>query len=190
MSEKKELTTTAETEPDKKGRGRPKGSKNKKTLAASEKKLTPEENAKLIMHEFAFSERAKADKIDRNDAEGISRRTREYFESCAMNNIKPCVAGYANALGVHRSTLRRYLSGDIKVSAEALDEYHKAERVLEALAEDYMQNGNMDRVVGIFLMRNNMYYVNDDAVKDAEVKTAESEISLEKIEAQYQDLPD
>jgi len=96
--------------------------------------------------------------IDTDDAEQVWRRTMEYFEVCRQHDMKPSVAGLALSYGVDRSTMNRWVNGVTHKPAAVCTTIKKALAVLNVQMEDYMQNGKINPVAGIFLMKNNMGY--------------------------------
>lgn len=102
--------------------------------------------------------------IDNNDPIQVKERTTEYFSICAKNDMKPTVAGYAFALGVDRRTLWQWVSGVTHKSTEVKDIIKKAYEMLNIMMEDYMHNGKINPVSGIFLMKNNFGYTDKQEV--------------------------
>lgn len=96
--------------------------------------------------------------IDRDDPVAVENRVREYFEIVIRNDMKPSVAGLANALGMHRSALIQWVNGTYRVGQPQVDVVKKAYAFLNQLWEDYMQNGKINPVSGIFLGKNNFGY--------------------------------
>lgn len=88
----------------------------------------------------------------------LRMRCVEYFEMCMRDEMKPSFAGFALCLGMHRMTLINYLQGTGKVRLDNLEILQQFSNVLNALQEDYMQNGKVNPVAGIFLMKNNFGY--------------------------------
>lgn len=105
--------------------------------------------------------------IDLNDPVAVQQRLLDYFELYAEADMKPTVAGMAIALNGHN---RRWLygvthdaptggSGSLaKIPKETAYVIKKAYFLLENLWENYMQNGKVNPVAGIFLGKNNYGY--------------------------------
>lgn len=126
--------------------------------------LAPGENTKYIEHSLAMMDWKKP---DMKDVEAVRQRVIDYFSLCAKNDMKPSFAGMALAFGVDRRTLWKYCSGngDIKpLAPEIRDTLKKGQQLLNAQMEDYMQNGKINPVSGIFLMKNNMGYTDQQEV--------------------------
>ena len=95
--------------------------------------------------------------IDIADPVQVRNRINEYFVLCAQNDMKPSATGFRNALRIAKSTLWEWRQGNYRAdSHQAI--ICEAYDVLEALWEDYMQNGKINPVSGIFLGKNNFGY--------------------------------
>ena len=117
----------------------------------------PGDNKKYLEHSLAL---AKLPKVDLKNAEEVEARCFLYFSSCAENDMKPSVAGLALALGVDRRRLweaREGIKGKVE-NQEVADTLKKAMQILDVQMVDYMQNGKINPVSGIFLMKNNFGY--------------------------------
>ena len=126
--------------------------------------LEPGDNAKYLrnsMHLMNLPE------IDLHDVEQVVNRLNEYFEFMASSDIKPTVSGMALALnGMSRQTLWAIthdapLGGRgnyTSLPKDVTDTLKKAYRIMEVLWEDYVQNGKINPVMGIFLGKNNFGY--------------------------------
>lgn len=177
----------------KRGRGRPPGSKDlvprhKRSDLANfgQENVESGDNTKFLTHALAV--RSLPD-IDTSDPVQVEQRIQEYFALCIADDIKPTVKGFLNALRVAKSTLWEWRNGGYRagthqaIICEAYD-------VLEALWEDYMMNGKINPVSGIFLGKNNFGY----ADKQEYVLTPNAggipERSVAEIEAKYAELPE
>lgn len=109
------------------------------------------DNAKFTMHNRMLYELAP---VSFESAEEVRERTITYLDICEQNDMKPSVAGYALALGIDRVTLWRIVKGIIVKPAEVRNVLKRAYDLLNAQMEDYMQNGKINPVSGIFLMKN------------------------------------
>ena len=88
--------------------------------------------------------------IDISDPEQVSRRIGDYFDFCEQNDKKPGMAGLANWIGVDSTTLSSWRRGEYRAETHS-PLIKKAVQILEELWEDYMQNGKVNPVSGIFL---------------------------------------
>ena len=126
--------------------------------------LDPGENTKYLNHSLAMM---KWKKPDMKSVEAVQERMLNYFQLCADNDMKPSFAGMALAFGVDRTTMWKWCSGggDIKpLAPEIRKKKKKGQQLLNAQMEDYMQNGKINPVSGIFLMKNNMGYTDQQEV--------------------------
>ena len=140
--------------------------KSKTTLATGDKTLIVDEgdNRKYLMVSMQLM---NLPQIDLNDAEQVGNRLNEYFRIYAENDMKPTVAG----MGLALNGLDRRRLWEIKADApsthavvnnlpsDVRDLVKKAYKLLENMMENYMQNGKINPVAGIFLAKNNFGYV-------------------------------
>ena len=144
------------------------------------------DNSKYLLHALTIR---NWDLIDINDPVQVQNRISDYFTLCAKDDIKPTVKGFLNALRVAKSTLWEWKTGGLRagthqaIIVEAYD-------VLEALWEDYMMNGKINPVSGIFLGKNNFGYQD----KQEYVLTPnQQQLSAEDVKAiahKYEELPE
>ena len=123
--------------------------KNKGFDPAGDKWLStqPGDNARYIrMALVPF----KLPPIDISDPKQVEQRITDYFMFCVDNDARPSVVGMANWLGVHRDTLNQWKRGEYRTSSHT-DLIQKAMGVLEQLWSEYMQNGKINPVSGIFM---------------------------------------
>ena len=118
----------------------------------------PGDNRKYLEHSMAMLDWPD---VSMREPEQVKARIGQYFQLCADDDMKPSVAGMALAFGVDRTTLWKWANGvdSAYVPAESRNLIKKAYQVLNAQMENYMQNGKINPVAGIFLMKNNMGYV-------------------------------
>lgn len=101
--------------------------------------------------------------IDLHDVEQVNARLEEYFKIQAEADLKPTVAGLGLALnGMDRRRLWE-IRTDVPDRNQDLptvvrDSIKKAYKLMENLWENYMQNGKINPVSGIFLGKNNFGY--------------------------------
>lgn len=147
----------------------------------------PGDNSQYLRHALAS---LGMPPIDISDAKQVEERIQWYFVHCAEDDMKPTVTGLCNALGVTRDTLIAWRTGKYREdSHQAIAA--RAHAVLEELMEHYMQNGKVNPVSGIFLLKN-LYSGYSD--KQELVLTPNqpqlSDADREAIEAKYAELPD
>lgn len=104
----------------------------------------------------------------------------EYFQFCAERDLKPGIEAMCWYLGISRKTFNDWTRGDQR--KEFLEVSNKAKQCLAAFTETAFQNGIINPVAGIFLLKNWFGYV--DVVKnEIEVKQDRfTNMSNEEIE--------
>lgn len=122
----------------------------------------PGDNTKYLLVSMKL---AGLPKVDLYDSDAVQTRLNEYFQIHADNDMKPTVAGMGLALGVDRRRLWEIRNGVNKggltpydLPTATLDAIKRAYEMVENLMENYMQNGKINPVSGIFLMKNNFGY--------------------------------
>lgn len=112
----------------------------------------PGDNTKYLTNAMRI---ANLPKIDANDTAQLQARIEEYFNICAEDDMKPSVAGLALAIGVDRKTIWQWTQSE---NSDRSNTIKRAYAVLDLMMNDYMQNGKINPVSGIFLMKNNFGY--------------------------------
>ena len=99
-------------------------------------------------------------KPDMTDPVAVNARIKEYFQLCINDDMKPSVEGLAFAFGVHRKTLWAWANNidSARMPEEVRNLIKRAYEILTVQMANYMQNGKINPVAGIFLMKNNMGY--------------------------------
>ena len=80
-----------------------------------------------------------------------------YFNHCVEDDIKPTVSGMCNALGIERKTFYQWQVGECRERSHT-PIIKKARAILEEMWEDWMVDGKINPVVGIFLGKNHFGY--------------------------------
>ena len=131
-------------------------------------------------------------KIGVRDPAAVQQRLNDYFGYMAAQDAKPTVAGMAMALGIDRRRL-----WEIKVGArttnkwienlpvEVKDSIKKAYNLMEYLWENYMINGKINPVTGIFLGKNNFGYQDKQEMVLTPNAQSESEFDEADIRKRY-----
>lgn len=138
-------------------RGRPKGSggNERKDLSWSgNENVKPGDMGRYLRHALASWDLPA---IDISDEKQVEERIIWYFNHCMEDDIKPTVTGMCNALGVDRKTFYQWGQGDYRKSTHS-PIIKKAYKILEEMWEDWMANGKVNPVVGIFLGKNHFGY--------------------------------
>lgn len=104
--------------------------------------------------------------IDISDSQQVAERINWYFTNCLENDCKPGIAGLCNALGITRMTFFNWQSKVTRDRKEHHELAVRAKGIIEELYEQYMMNGKINPVSGIFLMKNNFegYYDRQEVV--------------------------
>lgn len=137
---------------------KPRGGNNILTDAALN--VQPGDNSKYLLVSMQLM---SLPDIDLHDVEQVNARLEEYFRIQAENDLKPTVAGMGLALnGMDRRRLWE-IRTDVPDRNKDLptpvrDSIKKAYKLMENLWENYMQNGKINPVSGIFLGKNNFGY--------------------------------
>ena len=108
----------------------------------------------------------KMPKVDLQNVEAVEERLNEYFQIHFEADMKPTVVGMAMALGISRQQLWSIKTGQPYNGREnftfpptaVCNSIKKAYNFMENLWENYMQNGKINPVSGIFLGKNNFGY--------------------------------
>ena len=110
---------------------------------------------------------ANLPEIDLTNPDEVGERINQYFEIEAKYGNKPTVAGLAMSLnGMNRRRLNEIVTGNFgntrgittTLPKTVTHLIKKAHQLMEQLWEDYMQNGKINPVSGIFLGKNNYGY--------------------------------
>ena len=99
-----------------------------------------------------------------NNEKEVAQRVIDYFTICSEDDMKPSVAGLALAMDIDRRYLWEIREGRKGKNTEVADTLKKAMKVLDLQMVDYMQNGTINPVSGIFLMKNNFGYADKQEV--------------------------
>lgn len=146
----------------------------------------PGDNTNFLAHALAVRNMPP---IDTSDPVQVKQRIDDYFTLCVQHDIKPSVKGFLNSLRVAKSTLWEWKTGGFRagthqqIICEAYD-------VLEALWEDYMMNGKINPVSGIFLGKNNFGYKDQQEYVLTPNQRQFSADDVKLIESKYEELPD
>ena len=121
--------------------------------------VEPGDNAKYIKNAMQLG---ALPKIDLTDSQAVEDRINEYFRIQFESDLKPTVSGMGLALGLDRRRLWEIKTGvpdrNLDIPTLARDCIKKGYEYMEILWENYMQNGKINPVSGIFLGKNNFGY--------------------------------
>jgi len=149
----------------------------------------PGDNAKYINHTMALMEFKKP---DMTNAELVRQRVTDYFSLCQQNDMKPSIEGMALAFGVDRKALWNWANGHQSkyIPQEARDVIKMAYTAVNSMMADYMQNGKINPIPGIFLMKNNMGYTDQTEIVVTPNNPLGENVTAEEIAEKYAELPE
>jgi len=156
--------------------------KKKRTRPDRQPQTDPGDNAKYIRHSLRLTDLPR---VDMTDAPAVKKRVREYFEICAEEDMKPSVTGMALALGVDRGYLWMLRTGNKGKNPDVVNTLKTAMALLDNQMVDYMQNGKINPVSGIFLMKNNFGYADKQEVVVTPNNPLEGDKDVAALEEQY-----
>lgn len=103
--------------------------------------------------------------IDTDDADQVIRRIREYHQYCIDNDIKPDMSGMALAIGVSRKTLWAWENGHESNKPQAVrNAIKKGREINENILVTMMQNGRINPIPALFLLKNNHSYADTQEI--------------------------
>ena len=172
---------------DTKPKKKPRGGNNILTDAALN--VEPGDNTKYVL---LGAKLFNLPSIDLHDPNQVNDRLNEFFQIHAEADMKPTVSGMGMALGLDRRRLWEIKSGAKKGGTTEYDlptptlvAIKRAYEYMEILWENYMQNGKINPVSGIFLGKNNFGY--QDKVEHVLTPNMQndSDYSADDIRARY-----
>lgn len=144
--------------------------------------VQPGDNTKFLAHALKSW---NLPPLDLDDDKQVEERIVWYFKQCMEDDVKPTVMGLSTALGIHRETLRRWGAGERRGGSQRGGLIQKAYATLNTLWEDYMMNGKINPVSGIFLGKNHFGYTNKQEVQVTPAQPLGEAQALEQIEEKY-----
>ena len=170
-----------------KAKKKPRGGNNFLTDAALN--VEKGDNTKYVMLGLKLFELPP---IDLNDPEQVVSRLKEFFQIHAEADMKPTVSGMGMALGLDRRRLWEIKTGNYHSSKGladlptlTTDSIKRAYEYMEILWENYMQNGKINPVSGIFLGKNNFGYQDKTEYVVTPNTHNDSDYNAEDIRARY-----
>lgn len=142
----------------------------------------PGDNQKYILHSLRL---ADLPKCSTKSVEEVAQRIRDYFTICAEDDMKPSVSGLALAMDIDRRYLWEIREGKKGKTPEVADAIKKAMKILDLQMVDYMQNGKINPVSGIFLMKNNFGYTDEQKLVVQPEQPLGNAEDPKKIEEKY-----
>ena len=130
--------------------------------------------------------------IDLKDPEQVVNRLNEFFAIHEEYDMKPTVAGMGMALGLDRRRLWEIKTGNYgtqkglsELPTMTKDSIKKAYEYMEILWENYMQNGKINPVSGIFLGKNNFGYQDKTEYVVTPNVNSEADYNADDIKKRY-----
>lgn len=139
------------------------------------------DNARFLRHAMAGFELPP---IDISDDKQVEERLNWYFNHCIEDDMKPTVLGMANCLGIDKTTLWSWRTGECRAQTHS-PLIKKAYKILEELWESYMMNNRVNPASGIFLGRNHWGYQDKVEVVVAAHSKSDSDYSEEDMRRRY-----
>ena len=165
--------------------GRPKGSKDsvpRKKRSDWELMVNPGDNARITQENLNFM---TLPKIDASDRKQVEERIMYYFRTCIEQDIKPGVAGLCLALGISRQTWQVWGAGKAR---DYKDIVERSRLLMESILEQYMLNGKINPVTGIFMLKNHFGYRDQsEVVLTPNANPLGSEPDTEALKQKYLD---
>ena len=141
---------------------KPRGGKSSPVIGDNGLQVVPGDNTKYLALGMKLF---NLPPIDLNDPKQVNDRLNEFFQIHADADMKPTVSGMGMALGLDRRRLWEIKTGNFGTQKSLADlptltkdSIKRAYEYMEILWENYMQNGKINPVSGIFLGKNNFGY--------------------------------
>ena len=147
---------------------------------------SPEELTALINH---MQDLWTLDPVDIEDPQAVAERIQLFFEICAKNGKRPTVSSLCLAIGITETTFKNWYHGVYRASthqAVAL----KAKMILESMWEDWMVEGKINPVAGIFLAKNHFEYKNETDIVHTTKRSLGDDKTEEDLRQKYMDSID
>jgi len=98
-------------------------------------------------------------RVDLNDQKAVHKRINQYFEMCRDDGATPSLPSLSVALGITKNVYLNIENGRNKTAPQWLRaELEAAKTLLNALTEQSMLDGSMQAIPGIFVLKNNYGY--------------------------------
>jgi hypothetical protein len=166
---------------------KPRGGNNILTDAALN--VQPGDNTKYVM---LGAKLFNLPPIDLKDSDEVIDRLNEFFKIHAEADMKPTVSGMGMALGLDRRRLWEIKTGakmggtsEYDLPTLTLVSIKRAYEYMEILWENYMQNGKINPVSGIFLGKNNFGYQDKTEYVVTPNMNNDSDYSADDIRKRY-----
>lgn len=193
----------AEAEANKKPRGRPKGSKNKSTIA-KEKMLTNWESSSvspMMREDKAELNRAAGwfvteclklgQKTDKESIDSLYNSLAQYIALCTQSGMPMLVKTCHLALGISRHVFNGWKNGTTKSGDPRYKEFAElVDAVVGAGMEAAAAAGSIDRVLTIWWEKSHFNMIEGNGVENDTASPLGERLSGEDIIEKYKNLPD
>lgn len=189
-TENKESVTGKKAVTTKKPKGKPRGG-NSPVIGMNGFNLEEGDNTKYLGVNMALFNMPN---IDLKNESEVQQRLSDYFALYAQNDMKPTVAGMAMALNGHSRQWLWAVTHNAPINGQGdkaslppsvSDLIKKAYILLENLWENYMQNGKVNPVAGIFLGKNNYGYQDKTEYVLTPNQQTDNDYSADEIRERY-----
>lgn len=190
LETKETVAEVKETAPVKKKKGKPRGG-NSPVIGNNGLNLEEGDNAKFLSVNIALMNMPS---IDMENVSEVEQRLSDYFTLYAEADMKPTVAGMAIALNGHNRKWLWSVTHDAPLGGRGNEctlppavtlTIKKAYFLLENLWENYMQNGKVNPVAGIFLGKNNYGYQDKTEYVLTPNQQTDNDYSADEIRQRY-----
>ena len=168
---------------------KPRGGKSSPVIGDNGLQVAPGDNTKYLTLGMKLF---NLPPIDLKDSEQVNNRLMEFFKIHADADMKPTVSGMGMALGLDRRRLWEIKTGNYGTNkwmhdlpTLTTDSIKRAYEYMEILWENYMQNGKINPVSGIFLGKNNFGYQDKTEYVVTPNVNNDSDYNAEDIRARY-----
>ena len=146
-------------------------------------RLDPETNSAYIQHSVQL---LQLEPVNMNDAAAVRDRIFEYLEICESSGMKPSQAAAALALGIDRRRLTEIYNGKIPKPQDVRFWIERLYALLNAQLEAWMQDGRIQPLSGIFLLKNS--YPGYTDTQQIQISTGNNDtVDIAQLEAKYAD---
>lgn len=146
--------------------------------------VKPGDNARYLRHSLAMWDLPV---LDISDPEAVRERIGWYFMHCAESDMKPTVTGLALALGTTVQTLKMWTDGASRRETH-MDMIRQAKMVIEDQMNSYMENGKINPVAGIFLLKNHFGYRDQQETIITPNTTMGEAVDTDEMRQKYLDI--
>lgn len=152
-------------------------------VARQRENVKPGDNARYLRHSL---ELWNLPVLDISDPDAVRERIGWYFIHCAENDMKPTVTGLALALGVSTHTLTEWTDGRARKGTH-MEMIRQAKMIIEDQMNAYMENGKINPVAGIFLLKNHFGYKDQQETIITPNTTMGEDVDANEMKAKYLD---